>query len=292
MTEPNKRPLSPLIDRNYPTPKLKLPPGACDTHFHFIGPQKLYPLKPGHCFSHLEFEDTPIEDWLTLQSALGLSRGLHVQSMMYENNYELVLHGQCRYPDRLRAVVIPHAQITDRELAILTENGVVGYRITWRLLKDIDQRLVARCHEHGWQMHYLVKPEEQPDWLPQILKTKGRFVLEHMGGIDPSKGLDSSAMKFVLACLDTGRCWVKLNPRPSKQNDFPFDDMLPFVRRLVAHAPNRLMWGTDWPHPQYFKPMVNDTRLVDQLLDWLPDENVRNRVLVDNPAECLGFPPA
>lgn len=290
MSEDKKQPLSPLIDRNYPKPRFKAPLGACDTHFHFIGPQKLYPLKPDHCFSHLEFEDTPIEDWLALQDAQGFSRGLHVQSMMYENNYELVLHGQCRYPDRLRAVVIPHDEITDRELAILTQNGVVGYRVTWRLLKEINQRLVARCHEHGWQMHYLVKPEEQDAWLPQILKSPGRFVLEHMGGVDPSKGIDSKGFKFVRACLDTGRCWVKLSPRPSKQIDFPFDDMLPYVLALLKHAPDRLMWGSDWPHPQYFKPMVNDIRLVDQLLDWIPDETQRNKVLVDNPAECLGFP--
>lgn len=290
MSETKKRPLSPLIDREYSKPKLKAPPGACDTHFHFIGPQKLFPLKPDHCFSHLEFEDTPIEDWLKLQDALGFQRGLHVQSMMYENNYDLVLHAQCRFPDRLRAVVIPWPGITDGELEILTKAGVVGYRVTWRLLKEIDQRLIARCHEHGWQMHYLVKPEDQPDWLPVILKSPGKFVLEHMGGIDPSKGLDSKGFKFALECLDTGRCWLKLSPRPSKQNDFPFDDMLPYVNKLVAHAPNRLMWGTDWPHPQYFKPMPNDIRLLDQLLDWIPDEKTRNMVLADNPAECLGFP--
>lgn len=290
MSPEKKRPLSPLIDRNYPKPKIKLPAGACDTHFHFIGPQKLFPLKPEHCFSHLEFEDTPIEDWLALQDALGLQRGLHVQSMMYENNYELVLHGQSRYPDRLRAAVIPWPGITDNELAILTANGVVGYRITWRLMKAIDQRLVARCHEHGWGMHYLVKPDEQPEWLPQVLASPGRFVLEHMGGIDPSKGLDSAAFRFVQACLDTGRCWVKLSPRPSKQNDFPFDDMLPFAKVLVERYPTRLMWGSDWPHPQYFKPMPNDVALIDQLLDWIPNEAIRNKVLVDNPAECLGFP--
>ena len=154
----------------------------------------------------------------------------------------------------------------------------------------MDTRLIARCHEFGWQMHYLVKPEEQPDWLPLILKSPGKFVLEHSGGIDPSKGLDSKGFKFVLDCLDTGRCWVKLSPRPSKQENFPFSDMDPFVKKMVEHAPNRLMWGTDWPHPQYFKPMPNDVALLDQLLDWIPDEKTRNMVLVDNPAECLGFP--
>jgi 2-pyrone-4,6-dicarboxylate lactonase len=99
------RPFSPRIDRNYPKPKLKLPPGACDTHFHFIGPQKQFPLKHDHVFSHLEFEDTTVKDWLKMQEALGLSRGLHVQSMMYENNYEIALHGQCPFPDGLREAI-------------------------------------------------------------------------------------------------------------------------------------------------------------------------------------------
>src|SRR5258708_40015563 len=85
---------------------------------------------PIHVFAHLEFEDTAVEDWLKMQAALGLSRGLHVQSMMYENNYEIVLHTQSLFPGRLRAVAIPWPGITDNELRILTECGVVGYRVT------------------------------------------------------------------------------------------------------------------------------------------------------------------
>jgi 2-pyrone-4,6-dicarboxylate lactonase len=287
-----ERPYSPRIDRTYRKPKLKLPPGACDTHFHFIGPQKLFPLKEKHLFSHLEFEDTPIEDWLKLQEALGLSRGLHVQSMMYENNYELALHAQCRYPDRLRAVVIPWSGITDGELDILTRSGVVGYRITHRLLQSIDARLVARCHEHGWGMHYLLKGSETPEeWRRQVLGSPGRFVIEHMGGCDPGEGVDGAGFKFLLQCIDTGRCWVKLSPRPSKRETFPFSDVKPLVHALIARAPNRLLWGSDWPHPQYFKPMPNDVDLLDEMLDWVPDEKTRQLIFVDNPAEIFGFPP-
>ena len=286
------RPLSPKIDRNYSKPKLKLPPGACDTHFHFIGPQKQFPLKPDHVFSHLEFEDTPIEDWLKMQEAMGLSRGLHVQSMMYEGGYEIVLHGQCRFPDRLRAVVIPWVGITDGELDILTKAGVVGYRITHRLEKKIDPRMVARTHEHGWAMHYLVKSDTQEDWLAPILNSPGNFVLEHMGGVDPAKGIDGEGFKFVLSCLDTGRCWVKLSPRISNQDNFPFSDTDVLVHELVRRGPTRLLWGSDWPHPQYFKPMPNDVALLDMALNWVPDEKARQLIFVDNPAELFGFPPA
>jgi 2-pyrone-4,6-dicarboxylate lactonase len=286
------RPFSPRIDRTYRKPKLELPPGACDTHFHFIGPQKQFPLKPNHVFSHLEFEDTPIEDWLKMQQALGLSRGLHVQSMMYENNYEIVLHGQYRFPDRLRAVCIPWCQITDGELDVLTKAGVVGYRVTNRLEKTIDGRMIARVHEHGWDIHYLVRSQEAPDdWRRQILQSPGKFVLEHMGGIEPDKGLDSVGFKFVLQCMDTGRCWLKLSPRVSKQDNFPFNDCLPYVHKLVEKYPSRLLWGSDWPHPQYFKPMPNNVDLLDQMLDWVPDEATRNKIFVDNPAELFKFPP-
>ena len=238
--KPAQRPFSPKIDRNYPKPRLKLPPGACDCHFHFIGPQKQFTLKPNHVFSHLEFEDTTFEDWAKMQDALGLSRGLHVISMMYEHNYEIALHAQNRLPDRVRSVIVPWPSITDGELDILTKSGVVGYRITWRLTKEIDQRMVARTTERGWSMHYLHRADEaQMDgWKPHILKTPGKFVLEHMGGVDPSKGIDGEGFKFVLQCLDTGRCWVKLSPRISKQDNFPFSDTDPLVKKLVQHAPN------------------------------------------------------
>ena len=104
------------------------------------------------------------------------------------------------------------------------------------------------------------------------------------------KGTDSAEFKFLLQCLDTGRCWIKINPRFSSDESFPFADTTPIIRKLVAHAPNRLLWCTDWPHPQYFKPMPNDVRLLDMMLDWVPDERTRKLVFVDNPAEIFGFP--
>src|SRR4029079_9648945 len=188
-TTATTRPFSPRIDRSYPKPTLSGARGAGDCHCHFIGPQQQFTLKPKHVFSHLEFEDTPIEDWLKMQEALGLSRGLHVLSMMYEHNYEIALHAQCRLLDRIRSVIVPWPGITDGELDILTKSGVVGYRITWRLTKNIDQCMVARTSERGWSMHYLHHADnpEMDSLKPTILKTPGKFVLEHMGGVDPSK---------------------------------------------------------------------------------------------------------
>jgi len=282
------RPKSPPIDRNYRTPKIKLPPGACDTHFHFIGPQSQFPLNPNHVFSHLEFEDTTIEDWLAMQEAMGLSRGVLVQSMMYGHNYELALHGLARFPDRLRAVIAPWTDITDRELEILTKAGIVGARFAQRMDPVLDERMIHQVHEFGWSANYLGIPENR---RKTILNSPGRFVIEHAGHPPTHEGINSAEVKFVLQCLDTGRCWVKINPRFSHEEDFPFADTTPIIRKYVEHAPNRLMWCSDWPHPQYFRPMPNDADLVDIMLDWVPDETTRNRIFVDNPAECYNFPP-
>jgi predicted TIM-barrel fold metal-dependent hydrolase len=290
----DERPFSPRILRTYPEPRLKLPPGACDCHFHFIGPQEQFPLRPNHVFSHLQFEDTSFDDWERMQAALGLSRGLHVQSMMYGRSYEIVLHAQSRYPDRIRTVVImPWPGITDRELTILTDNGVVGARLAWRTEKALDRRQIDRLDHFGWSMHYLVRTGEMdPAWGEVILASPGDFVIEHTGYPPPEKGPDSAEFAFVMKCLETGRGWVKLSPRFSAEETFPFADTNPFIRKLVEAAPDRLLWGSDWPHPQYFKPMPNDVGLLDMMLDWVPDEATRRRIFVDNPAELFGFPPA
>jgi len=152
----------------------------------------------------------------------------------------------------------------------------------------LDERMIHQVHEFGWSANYLGIPENR---RKTILNSPGRFVIEHAGHPPTHEGINSAEVKFVLQCLDTGRCWVKINPRFSHEEDFPFADTTPIIRKYVEHAPNRLMWCSDWPHPQYFRPMPNDADLVDIMLDWVPDETTRNRIFVDNPAECYNFPP-
>lgn len=293
MATNSARRLAPPPHRTLPPPKLKLPPGACDCHFHFLGPQTEFPFNPNRKFvPDVDHEDSTIEDWKKMQSALGLSRGLLVQSMMYHPSYEMALHGLSLMPDRLRAVVIPRPEITDRELDILTKAGTVGIRFTHPTGEAIDKTLVRRTHEFGWSMHYLLHGDEHVQaWRKDILASPGKFIIEHIANTPVEKGLDHPTFKFVLECLDTGRCWVKLSPRISKQETLPFSDVAPFVAKLVERAPDRLLWGSDWPHPQYWRPMPSDSDLLDMMLDWAPDEAVRKKIFVDNPAEAFGFPP-
>jgi 2-pyrone-4,6-dicarboxylate lactonase len=288
----SSRRLAPSPIRSLAKPRLVLPSGACDTHFHFFGPQKVFPFNPQRGFvPDVDHEDSTIDDWLAMQTALGLSRGLLVQSMMYHPSYEIVLHGLLREPARLRAVVLPQPEITDAELSILDKAGVVGLRFTLPTGKTIDERLVKRAHERGWGMHYLFHNEEHATaWRTSVLASPGKFVIEHMGNPPVHQGVEGAMFKFILGCIDTGRCWIKLSPRISLQETFPFSDVRPMVDALLKRAPNRLLWGSDWPHPQYWRPMPSDTDLLDQMIDWVPDEADRYRIFVDNPIEAFGFP--
>jgi predicted TIM-barrel fold metal-dependent hydrolase len=279
---------SPPPDRHPKTPKIKLPPGACDCHFHILGPQARFPLKPNR---DMEFEDCTYDDLVAMQDALGLTRGLIVQSFQHGGSYEYMLHALSRDPNRWRGIAGPAPDITDRELEILTKAGVVGARYAYYVSPDLDVKTIQRLAAFGWQAHYMVNGEKAiSGWREHILKSPGKFVLDHMANPPVKKGLDSMEFKFLLECLDTGRCWTKLSPRYSDEQTLPFADTVPFIKRVVERYPDRLLWGSDWPHPHYFKPMPNDGDLIDLMLDWVPDEAIRKRIFTDNPAELFGFP--
>jgi len=278
---------SPPPVRNTKKPRLKLPPGGCDTHFHIFGPQSRFPLSPGR---RLEVEDCTVDDLIAMHDALGLTRGLIVQSFQHGFSYEYMLHALSREPNRFRGCIIPAPDITDRELKVLADAGVVATRFGFKSAKSIDRRMRDLYTSFGLQPHYLVHGESEiAAWREQILATQGRFVIEHMGYPQVERGLDDACFKFTLECIDTGRCWVKLSPRCSAQPTIPFDDVLPFVHALVERAPGRLLWGSDWPHPNYFNPMPNDADLLDLMMEWAPDETMRRRIMIDNPSELFGF---
>ena len=283
-----ERKVSPPPDRHPKTPKLRLPPGACDCHFHILGPQARFWLRPNR---EVDFEDCTLDNLIAMHNAVGISRGLIVQSFNHGPSYEYLLHALSREPNRFRGIAAPAPDITDKELEILTKAGVVGVRYAYHIKPELDVNMIRRVHEFGWQAHYFVNSQKGIDaWRDHILKSPGKFVLDHMGNPPVKKGLDSAEFRFVLECLDTGRCWAKLSPRYSEEQNFPFADTLPYIHALVKRYPSRLLWGSDWPHPNYYKPMPNDGDLVDLAAEWMPDEATRKRVFADNPAELFNFP--
>ena len=280
-----ERTRSPGPDRQLRQPNLRLPAGAWDTHLHIFGPQARFPLAGGR---KLEVEDCTLDDLLALQSALGISHGLLVQSFQHGHSYEYMLHALAREPNRFRGVTALAPDVTDTEIDILKRAGVIGTRFVYRMAPQFDHRMIARAGEAGLQAHFMLHGEEEAAaWAGDILKSQGIFVIEHMGWPPVEKGLNSGSMQFLRSALETGRCWVKLSPRFSSEPVLPFSDVKPFVEALVARYPDRLLWGSDWPHPNYFAPMPNDADLLDLMLDWVPDEATRNKIFVDNPAQLF-----
>ncbi len=284
--------VSPPPHRTFPVPpKYRLPFGACDGHVHIFGPQRRFPLvtegphMPGQ---GIVFEDSTLEDLVAMLDAVGLTRAVYVQTMMYGHRYDTMIHALTRQPDRLRGVIIADAEMTDGELRLLDSAGVIGARMASTFEARLDERLIARVSDMGWSVHYLAK--DWSAWRDKVLATPGKFIIEHMGQVDAREGLSSPNMRFLLDALDTGRCWVKLSPRLSNEQDLPFADVLPIVHRLVEHAPNRLLWGSDWPHPVYFgRPVPSEVGLIDLMLQWVPDPVVRDRIMVDNAVEAYGW---
>ena len=220
---------SPPPDRTPRKPKMEVPEGACDCHFHFFGPQDRFPLHPDiDAFA----EDATYEQFVALQDTTGFSRGILVQSGFHKWSYEHLIHYLNRDPDRLRGVAIVDPGITDGELSILSECGVLGARF-YPGISEPDARLIARVAEFGWQSHFLMRYVEQAEqWRETVLGTPGNFVVEHAGWQDPAEGLDGKGIRIILEMLDTGRCWIKLSPRFSNQKTLPFSDARPWVSAM------------------------------------------------------------
>jgi predicted TIM-barrel fold metal-dependent hydrolase len=275
-------------DQHPRKPSFTVPAGTCDCHFHVVGPQRWYPFDPT---VPVDCPDSTFEDALKLHEALGITRGLLVQSGLYQTQYQQTLNLLYRLADRWRGVVMLAPDVTDQELDVLSNAGVVGLRCIAHVGLP-DEELIRRVQERCWLPHFYPgrSDAEFSVVCDRILKTSGNFVLEHVGMPDPSQGTASRRFKTILQLIDSGRCWVKISAVFSRETSLPFPDVTPFIRNLVERAPSRILWGTDWPHLAWPEPMVNDGDLMDLLLRWVPEEDLLKQILVENPSALFGFP--
>jgi predicted TIM-barrel fold metal-dependent hydrolase len=274
------------------TPRLRLPPGACDTHFHLFGPESRYRFDPATTYTS---GDATPEMLLDLQRVLGLSRGVVVSGGAYGRTYALAADACERYPERLRGIILPPEDLGVAEIRRLDRLGIRGVRFIserqGRGLPTLNPALAQRAFDAaGWQVQFYPRGDLE-EMVPRLLALPNAVVLDHFGGFRAELGLDQPAFRKLLEGLETGRLWVKLSgPMRCTQEDHPYAAMTPFARALVAHAPERLVWGSDWPHVNMNdRKIPNDGDLVDLLAEWVPDASVRKRILVDNAAELFGF---
>ena len=273
-------------------PKYAPPPGACDAHCHIFGPAAKFPYAPERRYTP---PDSPKEKLRALHEHLGLARAVLVQASCHGADNRAMLDAiawsrQFEPGGAWRGVAMVGEDATDRELEELHAGGVRGVRFNFvRHLggapdPGVFERTLAKIAPLGWHvvLHFDAEDIEAHRDLFGGLRVP--FVIDHMGRVQAAHGLDQKPFRMLLELMKNPLAWVKVSgPERVSSKGRPFDDATPFAAMLIEAAPDRVLWGTDFPHPNV-KLMPNDGELVDLFAKTVPDDGLRRRVLVDNPA--------
>jgi 2-pyrone-4,6-dicarboxylate lactonase len=283
----------PEPQRHTRRPSFAAPRGACDTHAHVFGPANRYPFSEERTYTP---PDCTIAQYLGLLDILGFDRGVIVQGGANGRDNRVTLDAIATAPARLRGVAVIPAGLGETDLTALHAGGIRGVRMSTVVGGGVDFRALTPLAEEvgplGWHvMLHFGKAGELIDIAPTLHAIRAPFVLDHMARITGAEGVNSEVFKVLLALLDTDRCWIKLASLYRLSGEpFPHRDMLPMIHEVVRRRPDRIIWGSNWPHPIHTGPMPNDGDLVDLIPVWVEDEADRHRLLVDNPAALYGFP--
>ena len=272
-------------------PRLALPPKAADCHCHVFGPRKKYPWAANRLYTS---PAVSLDDYLAMLRVTGFERGVMVQTGLYGTDNRFIVDAMKTHPGKLRAIALIGESITDKELRDLAESGVRGFRVN-RTAKtglqfDVARKLAGRTKEFGWHVQFLLDVEDHPDLDTLLGSFATEVVIDHVGRPDPKKGVNAPGFQALIRLLKSGRGWAKLSaPYRTSLMPPPYADLTPFAHALVQAAPDRLVWGSDWPHVLLETEMPNDGDLVDQIAVWVPDEAARRRILVENAERLYGF---
>jgi len=272
-------------------PKLKLPPKAADCHCHVFGPSDKYPWAANRLYTP---PPVGLDHYLAMLRATGFERGVMVQTGLYGSDNRFILDSIKAHPGALRGVALIGEAIADRELEDLARGGIRGFRVNRTaktgLAFEVARKLAERVKGYGMHVQFLLDIEDLPDADTFLGSFATEVVIDHMGRPDPKKGVNAPGFQALIRLLKSGRGWAKLSaPYRTSLEQPPYSDMTPFARALVEATPDRLVWGSDWPHVLLETTMPNDGDLVDQIAVWVPDEATRKRILVDNPERLYGF---
>lgn len=274
-------------------PALQLPPGATDCHAHVFGSQARYPLLPD---THFVPHQTPWSAYAAMLRSIGCQRAVLVQPSVYGTNNAAIEDALAAAGDiELRAVAVVEPDVSDAELERLHTLGFRGVRIniasgTRGLGLAHAPGLADRIRHLGWHLQFYADFHRHPEIGAVLAALPVPVVIDHFGRICAADGLDSPGFRAVLRLLVHDNCWAKLSAPYFISEQFPqYADITPFALAMVAAAPDRVVWGTDWPHASARENMSADADLADLLIQWAPDTLARQRVLADNPARLYGF---
>jgi predicted TIM-barrel fold metal-dependent hydrolase len=283
-------------DRNPRRPKVRLPKGSIDTHVHVF--EARYPLSPGRGYNP---PPSTLADLEHLHATIGIDRVVFTQPSVYGLDNSAIMDGvaalNARTPDRARAVVAVALDVADTELARLDAAGARGVRL------NLDNKggmpiglgqipeLAARIAAFRWHIEFLFPGKDIVELMPVFTALTVPMSIGHFAYQPATAGVGAPGFQALIELMQRGNTWMKISGanRVSATDLPPYDDVKPMAQALIAAAPERIMWGTDWPHPNKYIANPNDGDLVDAFGDWVSDETMRRKILVDTPAAFYRF---
>jgi predicted TIM-barrel fold metal-dependent hydrolase len=286
--------------KDYLPLNLKIPPGACDSHVHVFGPFSEYPLSEERSYTPSEYS---AEDFLSHLNKIGFERGVLVTASVCGTDNGSILAALKKYPKLFRGVVVPDPNVGETELAQWHSLGVRGARFNLLQIEgkplykngvglEVLERIAPFMKSLGWHAQIWAHAPDLTELGPRLLKLGIPLVIDHMGRMSTSKGVDNPGFQYLCDLLKEGKAWAKISGADrvgTKSLDYL--DVDPFAMSLINANIERVVWGSDWPHINYFDPVLlpNDGQLVNLLMRWLTSSDQMEQVLVKNPKLLYDF---
>lgn len=272
-----------------------LPPLACDCHAHILGPASTYNYVPERVYTP---EDALLTDYRQLLQRLGMARGVLVQPSVYGNDNSAMLDALREDPVRLRGVAVVGPDISSHELQHMHALGVRGLRCNIVDLKsgkgqlplDLIRHLAETVQPLGWHIEFLMHVNEFPQLDELLGDLPVPMVFGHMGYVPVAQGNDTEGFHAMRRLARAGRAWVKMTaPYRLTPQLFPHTQVAPVARALIEDCPDRLLWGSDWPHVATKPPLPDDLDMLEQFIEWLADDSLIRTIFQENPQAVYQF---
>jgi len=283
-------------DRHPRNPNIILPQGSIDTHVHVF--ESKYKLSPVRGYTP---PDATLADLKHLHDTLGLDRVVFTQPSIYGTDNSAILDGinnlNGATSNRARGVVAVSLDVTDEELADFDAQGIRGIRLNTDnkggMPIGLDQiaQIAERIDDLNWHLEFLFPGQDILDLMPIFTSLKVPMSIGHFAYQPATAGVEAPGFQSLLELMRQGNTWMKISGanRVSQTDLPPYDDVKPMAQALIEVAPDRIMWGTDWPHPNKYEVNPNDGDLVNAFGEWVTDESLRRKIMVDTPASFYRF---
>ena len=274
-------------------PRSAAPENACDSHIHVYDPRFPMAWPNLRAVAHAS-----AAEYRLLQRRNGTRRVVVVQPAAYGTDNDVTLDAVAALGrEEARGIAVVHPNVTDTQLVAMGKGGICGLRFTLHEPRtavtraEMIEPLAHRVHRLGWHVQLHLRAEQIVAMADLIASLPGTIVFDHMGRLPQPEAIHHPAFAIVMRLIDAGRAWVKLSGAylDTRAGAPRYEDVKPVARAFAERAPERCVWGSDWPHPTEPTTKPDDAVLFDLLQEWAPDEHTRTRILVDNPAELYGF---